>query len=54
LNIVSAIELSCGWVWAAEMKFISASMFNFHKGYPNTDRIGKDKLYRDLPVRDLE
>jgi hypothetical protein len=54
LNIVPAIELSCGWVWASEMKFISARMFNFQRGYSNTDRIGKFKLYRALPVRDLE
>ena len=54
LNTVPAIELSCGWVWASEMQYISARMFNFHRGRSNTDRVGKYKLYRVLPVRDLE
>jgi hypothetical protein len=54
LKIVPAIELTCGWVWASEMKFISAKLFNFHRGYSYTDRIGKYKKYRALPVRDLE
>ncbi len=54
VKTVPAIELSCGWVWASEMKFISAKVFNFNRGYSNTDRIGKYKFYRVLPVRDLE
>ncbi|MCD4720581.1 MAG: DUF1566 domain-containing protein [Desulfobacula sp.] len=54
VKIVSVIELTCGWVWASEMKFISARLFNFHRGYSYTDRISKYKAYRVLAVRDLE
>ncbi|MEA1968464.1 MAG: DUF1566 domain-containing protein [Thermodesulfobacteriota bacterium] len=54
VKIVSVIELSCGWVWAAEMKFISARLFNFHRGYSYTDRISKYRAYRVLAVRNLE
>lgn len=54
VRIVPEIELSCGWVWASEMKFISARLFNFHRGYFYSDRISKKRAYRALPVRDFE
>ncbi len=54
VKIVSMIELSCGWIWASEMEFISARLFNFHRGYSYTDRISKYKKYRVLAVRNLE
>jgi len=54
VKIVSVVELSCAWVWTSEMKFVSARFFNFNRGYSTTDRIGKYRAYRVLPVRDLE
>lgn len=54
VKIMPEIKLTCGWVWASEMKFISARLFNFHRGYSYTDRISKKRAYRVLPVRDLE
>ena len=68
VKIVSEIELSCGWVWAAEpmtidfelkkkqikRRTISAKVFNFHRGYPYTDLMRHSKHYRALPVRDLQ
>lgn len=54
VKIVSAVELTCAWIWTSEMEFISAGFFNFHRGYSSTDRIGKYKAYRVLPVRDRE
>ena len=54
VRITPDIQLSCGWVWASEIKFISARLFNFHRGYSYTDRISKNRDYRALPVRDLK
>jgi hypothetical protein len=54
VKIVSVIELSCGWIWASEKKFISAKLFNFQRGYSYTDRISKNRAYRVLAVRNLE
>ena len=54
VKIISIIELSCGWIWASEMEFISARLFNFHRGYSCTDRISKYKKFRALAVRNLE
>ena len=54
VKIVPEIELSCGWIWASEMKFIAAKLYNFHRGYYYSDRIGKKRAYRALPVRDLD
>jgi hypothetical protein len=54
VKIVPQITLSCGWIWASEMKFIAARLFNFHRGYFYTDRISKKRAYRALPVRDLD
>jgi len=53
VKIVSAIQLSCGWVWASEKRAISARVFNFEKGYHYTDRMVHQRAYRALPVRDL-
>ena len=68
IKIVPEINLSCGWVWAAEpmtidfelkkkqvkRRTISARVFNFHRGYPYTDLMRHSKHYRALPVRDLQ
>ncbi len=54
VKIFSIFELSCGWVWASEVKFISARLFNFHRGYSYTDRVSKYKAYRVLAVRNLD
>jgi len=54
VKIASVIELSCGWIWASEVEFISARLFNFHRGYSYTDRISKYRAYRVLAVRNLE
>lgn len=54
VKIASVFELTCGWIWASEMKFISARLFNFHRGYSYTDRISKYRAYRALAVRNLE
>jgi len=50
---VPEIELSCGWVWAAERRSITARVFNFQRGYHYTDRRVHSRAYRALPVRDL-
>jgi hypothetical protein len=50
---VPEIELSCGWVWAAERRSITARVFNFQRGYHYTDRRVHRRAYRALPVRDL-
>jgi hypothetical protein len=54
VKIVPIIELSCGWVWASEIKFIAARLFNFHRGYAYSDRISKKRAYRALSVRNLD
>ena len=54
VKIASVFELTCGWIWASEMKLISAKLFNFHRGYSYTDRISKYRAYRALAVRSLE
>jgi hypothetical protein len=53
VKIVSALQLSCGWVWASEKRAISARVFNFQKGYHYTDRMVHKRAYRALAVRDL-
>jgi len=52
VRIVRDIELSCGWVWAAGTKSITAKLFNFQRGHSYTDRKSKSRGYRVLPVRD--
>ena len=68
VKVVPEINLSCGWVWAAEpmtidfelkkkqikRRTISARVFNFHRGYPYTDLMRHSKAYRALPVRNLQ
>ena len=68
VRVVPEINLSCGWVWAAEQmtidfklkkkqikrRTISARVFNFHRGYPYTDLMRHSKAYRALPVRNLQ
>ena len=54
VKIVSAIKLTCGWVWASETSAIQAYIFNFNRGYHYTDRMVHKKAYRALPVRDLK
>jgi hypothetical protein len=54
VKIVSAIRLSCGWVWTSETSAIQAYIFNFNRGYHYADRMVHNKAYRALPVRDLE
>lgn len=53
VRIAPVFRLSCGWVWSAEVKSITARVFNFHRGYGYTDRMVHYKHYRALPVRDL-
>ena len=54
VKIVSAIKLSCGWVWTLETSAIQAKIFNFNRGYHYSDRMVHKKAYRALPVRDLK
>lgn len=68
VKIVPEIELSCGWIWAAEpmtidyklkdkdvkVRTISARLYNFNRGYPYTALMRHFKGYRALPVRDLQ
>ncbi len=48
------IHLSCGWVWAADSKTISAYAYNFERGYRYTDRMVHKRNYRALPVRTIK
>ena len=54
VRIVPAIRLSCGWIWCAEKKAISARVFTFSRGYHYTDRMSARRNYRALPVRSLQ
>jgi hypothetical protein len=54
VEIVSDIELSCGWVWTSETSAIQAKIFNFNRGYHYSTRMVHKKAYRALPVRDLK
>lgn len=50
-----AIRLSCGWVWAADTTSpVTAAAFNFHRGYPYTDRMVHYRAYRALAVRSIK
>ena len=53
VRIDPAISISGGWVWSAETKRKTASVFNYHRGYVYTDRMVHYKHYRALPVRNL-
>jgi hypothetical protein len=54
VEIVSDIQLSCGWVWTSETSAIQAKTFNFNRGYYYSDRMVHHKAYRALPVRDMK
>ena len=54
VEIVSDIELSCGWVWTSETSAIQAYIFNFNRGYHYSARMVHKRAYRALPVRDLK
>ncbi len=54
VEIVSEIQLSCGWVWTSETSAIQAKIFNFNRGYHYSVRMVHKKAYRALPVRDLK
>ena len=50
-----AIRLTCGWVWAADTpSAVTAAAFNFHRGYPYTDRMVHYRAYRALAVRSID
>ncbi len=49
-----AIHLSCGWVWAKNNHAITASVFNFIKGYRYTDLMLHKRNFRALPVRTVK
>jgi hypothetical protein len=54
VKIVQEIRLSCGWVWAAGKKSITARVYNFQRGYHYTDRMVHKRAYRALAVRPLK
>ena len=54
VRIIKSIELSCGWVWSADNKDISASVFSFKDGYQFPDLMMHDKAHRALAVRNLK
>ena len=54
VKIVSAIRISCGWVWTADVEAITATVFNFQRGIYYTDRMVQRRAHRALPVRDLK
>lgn len=54
VRIVSAIQLSCGFVWSKDEKSITAGVYNFNRGFPYTERKVHIKAFRVLPVRTLE
>ena len=54
VKIVPEIRLSCGWVWAAGKKSITARVYNFQRGYHYTDRMVHKKAYRALAIRSLK
>ncbi len=49
----SLIELSCGFIWSAEERSISALAFNFSRGYQYTARKVNYRGFRALPVRTI-
>lgn len=49
----SLIELSCGFVWSAEERSISALAFNFSRGYQYMARKVTYRGFRALPVRTI-
>ena len=55
VRMPAAIRLSCGWVWAADTTSpVTAAAFNFHRGYPYTDRMVHYRAYRALAVRSIK
>ena len=54
VKIVSAIRISCGWVWTSNVEAITATVFNFQRGIYYTDRMVHRRAHRALPVRDLK
>ena len=47
-------KLTCGWVWSAEGKDISANVFTFRLGYFFSDLKMHQKAHRVLAVRDIK
>ena len=55
VRLPPVIRLSCGWVWAADTpSAVTAAAFNFHRGYPYTDRMVHYRAYRALAVRSIK
>ena len=55
VRMAPAIRLSCGWVWTADTpSAVTAAAFNFHRGYPYTDRMVHYRAYRTLAVRSID
>lgn len=54
VKTVSAIKLTCGWVWSSETKDISASVFSFKEGYYFSDLMMQSRAHRALAVRSLK
>ena len=54
VKVVRLIELSCSWVWSAENKDISATVFSFKDGYQFPDLTMHEKFHRALAVRSIE
>ncbi len=54
VRITSAIQLTCGWVWAADNQAITAAVFNFHRGVHYTERMAHRRGRRALAVRSLK
>lgn len=54
VRITPAIQLTCGWVWAADTQAITAAVFNFHRGVHYTERMAHSRGRRALAVRSLK
>lgn len=55
VRVSPIIRLTCGWVWAADTpSVVTAAAFNFHRGYPFTDRMVHYRSYRALAVRSIK
>lgn len=54
VRIVPLIRLSCGWVWTSDVRSVTATVFNFAKGYHYTERMAHARAYRALAVRSLK
>ena len=55
VRVSPIIRLTCGWVWAADTpSVVTAAAFNFHRGYPFTDRMVHYRSYRALAVRSIQ